>query len=143
VARRPRATRRRGSTWFARRWVAERHDPVQPDPVPPGVRPSVGRRRVPAGEQTTGGDQATGRQAGGPVATGRQAGGPVAAGPVGGAVRPGRRGPRRVARTDPPARFLATVHPSSVLRADDRQTAFAEFVADLAVLARALAGHPG
>jgi DNA polymerase len=41
-------------------------------------------------------------------------------------------------RTDPPARFLATVHPSSVLRADDRHAAFAEFVADLAVLARAL-----
>jgi DNA polymerase len=47
--------------------------------------------------------------------------------------------PDEFPRTDPPARFLATVHPSSVLRADDRHAAFAEFVADLAVLARALA----
>lgn len=38
-------------------------------------------------------------------------------------------------RTDPPARFLATVHPSSVLRADDREAAFASFAADLAVAA--------
>jgi DNA polymerase len=39
---------------------------------------------------------------------------------------------------DPPARFLATVHPAAVLRADDREAAFAEFVADLAVAATAL-----
>jgi uracil-DNA glycosylase family protein len=45
-------------------------------------------------------------------------------------------------RTDPPARFVSTVHPSSVLRADDRETAFAEFVADLAVVARAMHGTP-
>lgn len=38
-------------------------------------------------------------------------------------------------RSDPPARFLATVHPSAVLRADDREDAFAAFVADLRVAA--------
>jgi uracil-DNA glycosylase len=42
-------------------------------------------------------------------------------------------------RLDPPARFVATVHPSSVLRADDRDAAFAEFVADLEIVASALA----
>jgi DNA polymerase len=41
-------------------------------------------------------------------------------------------------RTDPPARFVATVHPSAVLRADDRDAAYAEFVADLAVVASAM-----
>jgi DNA polymerase len=41
-------------------------------------------------------------------------------------------------RTDPPARFLATVHPSAVLRADDRDAAFAEFVADLAIASSAV-----
>lgn len=34
---------------------------------------------------------------------------------------------------DRPGRVLATVHPSSVLRSDDRKAAFAAFVADLAV----------
>ena len=42
-------------------------------------------------------------------------------------------------RSDPPARFMATVHPSSVLRADDREAAFAEFVADLEIVAATLA----
>ncbi len=37
-------------------------------------------------------------------------------------------------------RFLATVHPSSVLRADDREAAYAAFAADLAAVAEAL-GH--
>jgi uracil-DNA glycosylase family protein len=32
---------------------------------------------------------------------------------------------------DPPARFVATVHPSAVLRADDRDAAHAAFLADL------------
>lgn len=40
--------------------------------------------------------------------------------------------------TDPPARFVATVHPSAILRSDDRDTAYAEFVADLSVVAAAL-----
>jgi uracil-DNA glycosylase len=39
---------------------------------------------------------------------------------------------------DPPAAFLATVHPSAVLRAENRETAYSEFVADLAVVARVL-----
>jgi len=43
-------------------------------------------------------------------------------------------------RVDPPAQFLATVHPSAVLRAEDRDAAYAEFVADLKVAATALAG---
>ncbi|MBM7788697.1 UdgX family uracil-DNA binding protein [Tenggerimyces flavus] len=34
--------------------------------------------------------------------------------------------------------IVATVHPSAVLRADDREAAYAEFVADLRVAARAL-----
>jgi uracil-DNA glycosylase len=33
---------------------------------------------------------------------------------------------------DPPARLVATVHPSAVLRADDRDAAYAAFLADLA-----------
>jgi uracil-DNA glycosylase len=37
------------------------------------------------------------------------------------------------------AQILATVHPSAILRADDRDTAYAGFVADLAVAAKALA----
>ncbi|WP_158887223.1 UdgX family uracil-DNA binding protein [Amycolatopsis anabasis] len=37
-----------------------------------------------------------------------------------------------------PAKALATVHPSSVLRAPDRQAAYADFVADLRVAATAL-----
>jgi uracil-DNA glycosylase len=39
---------------------------------------------------------------------------------------------------DPPARFLATIHPSAVLRSDDRDAAYAGFAADLAVVAKAL-----
>jgi DNA polymerase len=41
--------------------------------------------------------------------------------------------------TDPPAVLVATVHPSAVLRADDREAAYSAFVADLAVAASALA----
>ncbi|MGH8970291.1 MAG: UdgX family uracil-DNA binding protein [Actinomycetes bacterium] len=37
-----------------------------------------------------------------------------------------------------PRRFLVTVHPSAVLRADDRETAFAALVADLKVAAGVL-----
>ncbi|MEU6076483.1 UdgX family uracil-DNA binding protein [Micromonospora sp. NPDC047074] len=40
----------------------------------------------------------------------------------------------------PPARLLATIHPSAVLRADDQDRAYEGLVADLAVVARALAG---
>ncbi|MDG4829722.1 UdgX family uracil-DNA binding protein [Solwaraspora sp. WMMD1047] len=39
-----------------------------------------------------------------------------------------------------PTRLLATIHPSAVLRADDRDTAYAGLVSDLTVAARALAG---
>jgi DNA polymerase len=39
---------------------------------------------------------------------------------------------------DRSAVFLATIHPSAVLRADDREEAYAGFVADLAVAARHL-----
>jgi uracil-DNA glycosylase len=39
----------------------------------------------------------------------------------------------------PPAQFLATLHPSAVLRADDRDETYAGFCADLSVVARALA----
>ncbi len=38
------------------------------------------------------------------------------------------------------AKFLATVHPSAVLRSNDREAAYADFVADLAVAARSLWG---
>jgi len=41
---------------------------------------------------------------------------------------------------DPPARLMATVHPSAVLRAEDRDGAYEEFVADLVVAAAALRG---
>ncbi|MFK3980369.1 UdgX family uracil-DNA binding protein [Micromonospora sp. NPDC050397] len=37
-----------------------------------------------------------------------------------------------------PTRLLATIHPSAVLRADDRESAYAGLVADLTVAARAL-----
>ncbi len=37
-----------------------------------------------------------------------------------------------------PGRLLATVHPSAVLRADDREAAFRGLVADLSVAARVL-----
>ncbi|MEU5945670.1 UdgX family uracil-DNA binding protein [Micromonospora sp. NPDC047465] len=40
----------------------------------------------------------------------------------------------------PPARLLATIHPSAVLRADNQDKAYEGLVADLAVAARALAG---
>jgi DNA polymerase len=39
-----------------------------------------------------------------------------------------------------PARLVATIHPSAVLRADDRDGAYAGLVADLTVAAAALAG---
>ena len=42
--------------------------------------------------------------------------------------------------TDPPAVLMATVHPSAILRADDRETAYEAFVADLSVAAGALRG---
>ena len=44
-------------------------------------------------------------------------------------------------RVDTAAQVLATLHPSAVLRADDRETAYAGFVADLAVAAKALDGR--
>ncbi len=40
-------------------------------------------------------------------------------------------------------RFLATVHPSSVLRSDDRDAAYAAFAADLAAAAEALGSRDG
>lgn len=52
-----------------------------------------------------------------------------------GATRPIRDLPDDV----PPPGVVATVHPSSVLRADDRAAAYGEFVADLSVVASALA----
>jgi hypothetical protein len=36
--------------------------------------------------------------------------------------------------------FLATIHPSAVLRADDRDAAYAGLVSDLLVAAQVLAG---
>jgi len=39
---------------------------------------------------------------------------------------------------DPPAKFLATLHPSAILRADNQQIAYEGFKADLAVVAAAL-----
>jgi DNA polymerase len=39
---------------------------------------------------------------------------------------------------DPPAQFLATLHPSAVLRADNQDVAYAGFRADLSVVADAL-----
>ncbi len=47
--------------------------------------------------------------------------------------------PEDYPRCDPPARFVATVHPSAVLRADDREAAYAEFLADLVAAASILA----
>jgi uracil-DNA glycosylase len=38
----------------------------------------------------------------------------------------------------PPAKLVATIHPSAVLRADDRETAFNGLVDDLKVVAKAL-----
>jgi DNA polymerase len=49
--------------------------------------------------------------------------------------------PEDFPQLDPPARFMATVHPSAVLRADDRKKAYELFVSDLAVAADALAGR--
>jgi uracil-DNA glycosylase family protein len=46
--------------------------------------------------------------------------------------------PEDFPRSDPPARFIATVHPSAVLRADDREAAYAEFLADLVTATAAL-----
>jgi uracil-DNA glycosylase family protein len=40
---------------------------------------------------------------------------------------------------DPPARFVATVHPSAVLRAEDRDAAYAAFLADLAAAGSVIA----
>ncbi|WBB81818.1 UdgX family uracil-DNA binding protein [Micromonospora sp. WMMD882] len=40
----------------------------------------------------------------------------------------------------PPARLLATIHPSAVLRADNQEIAYQGLVADLTVASRALAG---
>jgi uracil-DNA glycosylase len=39
---------------------------------------------------------------------------------------------------DPPAQFMATIHPSAVLRSDDRDEAYAGFAADIAVVAAVL-----
>ena len=46
--------------------------------------------------------------------------------------------PERFAVDNPPAWVLATIHPSAVLRADDRDAAFGGLVADLRVAAEAL-----
>jgi DNA polymerase len=40
--------------------------------------------------------------------------------------------PEEYPSLDPPAHFIATVHPSAVLRADDRDAAYEAFLADLA-----------
>jgi len=42
---------------------------------------------------------------------------------------------------DPGPQALATIHPSAVLRAEDRDTAFGGLVADLKVAAAVLAGR--
>jgi uracil-DNA glycosylase len=42
---------------------------------------------------------------------------------------------------DPPARFLATLHPSAILRAENRDEAYEGFKADLAIVAGALSGR--
>ena len=47
--------------------------------------------------------------------------------------------PEEYPSLDPPVRFVATVHPSAVLRADDRDAAHAAFVADLAVAGAVIA----
>jgi len=39
---------------------------------------------------------------------------------------------------DPPAQFLATLHPSAILRADNRDEAYEGFRTDLAVVAEAV-----
>ena len=39
---------------------------------------------------------------------------------------------------EPPAQFLATLHPSAILRADNREEAYTGFLSDLSVVARAL-----
>ena len=46
--------------------------------------------------------------------------------------------PDEFPESDPPAVLIATVHPSAVLRSNDRDNAYAEFVADLRVAADAL-----
>ncbi|MDN4173727.1 UdgX family uracil-DNA binding protein [Nocardioides sp. SOB77] len=47
--------------------------------------------------------------------------------------------PAGLATDDPPGWVLTTAHPSAVLRADDRDAAYSELVADLRVAAEALA----
>jgi DNA polymerase len=47
-------------------------------------------------------------------------------------------GPAGQRETVAPTRLVATIHPSAVLRADDRETAYAGLVADLKVVAGAL-----
>jgi DNA polymerase len=51
--------------------------------------------------------------------------------------------PEEYPSTDPPARLVATVHPSAVLRADDRDAAYAAFLADLTAAASVLAPDRG
>jgi uracil-DNA glycosylase len=46
--------------------------------------------------------------------------------------------PEDFPKLDPPARFMATIHPSAVLRSDDRDEAYAGFAADLAAGAAVL-----
>jgi uracil-DNA glycosylase family protein len=46
--------------------------------------------------------------------------------------------PEQFPATDPPAVLVPTVHPSAILRADDRETAYDAFVDDLTVAAEAL-----
>jgi uracil-DNA glycosylase family protein len=48
------------------------------------------------------------------------------------------RHPEDFPELDPPAQFLATLHPSAILRADDRDQAYEAFKADIAVVASAL-----
>jgi DNA polymerase len=45
--------------------------------------------------------------------------------------------PEQFPTSDPPAVLVPTVHPSAILRADDRESAYAAFVADLKVAAEA------
>jgi uracil-DNA glycosylase len=49
--------------------------------------------------------------------------------------------PEQFPAADPPAVLVPTVHPSAILRADDRDAAYAAFVADLTVAAEALRGR--
>jgi uracil-DNA glycosylase len=47
--------------------------------------------------------------------------------------------PEEYPTLDPPSRFVATVHPSAVLRADDRDAAYAAFLADLTAAGEVIA----